>query len=431
MADDWDLYAVVRSCKSATHTTTTNTSAAAAPTNPITPPSAEEEDPFWDWLKSEEETDPLFSFPNLLEPRANAFQELQQFYEPLLPNPTTTNNPSTNNNTFVPPIIPNSPIISDFGGSASSGQHHLQQQQHHFLPTNTPASPPFNPAIFPPGFGEFHGQQQPLLLPKPETQILPQQLPTQQGFMRPRAMVPALPPPLPRVPFTMPINSPRPRKRKCQQKRQVCQVSAENLSADLWAWRKYGQKPIKGSPHPRNYYRCSSSKGCSARKQVERSTADPNIFVVTYTGDHNHPRPTHRNSLAGSTRNKLSATAGQNQPINNDPGSPPAQADQDAVANNVNSDNSFDKENEELDEEEERDENEIEDEDVEEDDVLIPNTAMPDEIFLGLKQLGCTSSSGSGGSLAAGASGDTFSDQEPSSLGSSWAAAGATVGGGC
>lgn len=171
---------------------------------------------------------------------------------------------------------------------------------------------------------------------------------------------------------------------------------------------------------------------------MERSTADPNIFVVTYTGDHNHPRPTHRNSLAGSTRNKSSATAGQNQPINNDPGSPPAQADQDAVANNVNSDNSLDKENEELDEEEEeRDENEIEDEDVEEDDVLIPNTAMSDEIFLGLKQLGCTSSSGSGGSLAAGASGDTFSDQEPSSLGSSWAAAnrssaaGATVGGGC
>ncbi|PQM38860.1 putative WRKY transcription factor 27 [Prunus yedoensis var. nudiflora] len=52
MADDWDLYAVVRSCKSATHNTTTNTSAAGAPTNPITPPSVEEEDPFWDWLKS-------------------------------------------------------------------------------------------------------------------------------------------------------------------------------------------------------------------------------------------------------------------------------------------------------------------------------------------------------------------------------------------
>ncbi|CAO1945991.1 unnamed protein product, partial [Urochloa humidicola] len=45
--------------------------------------------------------------------------------------------------------------------------------------------------------------------------------------------------------------------------------------SDSWTWRKYGQKPIKGSPYPRGYYRCSSSKGCPARKQVERSRADP------------------------------------------------------------------------------------------------------------------------------------------------------------
>lgn len=75
--------------------------------------------------------------------------------------------------------------------------------------------------------------------------------------------------------------------------------------ADLWAWRKYGQKPIKGSPYPRGYYRCSTDKDCTARKQVERCRSDPGTLIVTYTGDHSHPVPLHRNSLAGTTRNKV------------------------------------------------------------------------------------------------------------------------------
>ncbi|BAF27344.1 Os10g0579400, partial [Oryza sativa Japonica Group] len=101
----------------------------------------------------------------------------------------------------------------------------------------------------------------------------------------------------------------RRRSRKSQTKKVVCIPAGasgggggEVVPSDLWAWRKYGQKPIKGSPYPRGYYRCSSSKGCSARKQVERSRADPTMLVVTYTSDHNHPWPTHRNALAGSTR---------------------------------------------------------------------------------------------------------------------------------
>ncbi|KAJ4787557.1 WRKY DNA-binding protein 65 [Rhynchospora pubera] len=61
--------------------------------------------------------------------------------------------------------------------------------------------------------------------------------------------------------------------------------------SDSWAWRKYGQKPIKGSPYPRGYYRCSSSKGCPARKQVERSRVDPSTLVVTYSFEHNHAWP--------------------------------------------------------------------------------------------------------------------------------------------
>ncbi|KAK6134334.1 hypothetical protein DH2020_031957 [Rehmannia glutinosa] len=61
---------------------------------------------------------------------------------------------------------------------------------------------------------------------------------------------------------------------------------------DSWSWRKYGQKPIKGSPYPRGYYRCSSSKGCPARKQVERSRLDPTTLLITYSCEHNHPIPT-------------------------------------------------------------------------------------------------------------------------------------------
>ncbi|KAL1537611.1 WRKY transcription factor [Salvia divinorum] len=117
------------------------------------------------------------------------------------------------------------------------------------------------------------------------------------------------------------ISSPRNtgiRRRKGQVKKVVCipapalansRQSGEIVPSDLWAWRKYGQKPIKGSPYPRGYYRCSSSKGCSARKQVERSRTDPNMLVITYTSEHNHPWPTQRNALAGSTRSQPSKTA--------------------------------------------------------------------------------------------------------------------------
>lgn len=105
------------------------------------------------------------------------------------------------------------------------------------------------------------------------------------------------------------------KRRKNQAKKVVCipapaaansRQTGEVVPSDLWAWRKYGQKPIKGSPYPRGYYRCSSSKGCSARKQVERSRTDPNMLVITYTSEHNHPWPTQRNALAGSTRSQPS-----------------------------------------------------------------------------------------------------------------------------
>ncbi|OVA02525.1 DNA-binding WRKY [Macleaya cordata] len=66
---------------------------------------------------------------------------------------------------------------------------------------------------------------------------------------------------------------------------------SEGPPSDFWSWRKYGQKPIKGSPYPRGYYRCSTSKGCSAKKQVERCRTDASMLIITYTSNHNHPGP--------------------------------------------------------------------------------------------------------------------------------------------
>ncbi|RRT61595.1 hypothetical protein B296_00044096 [Ensete ventricosum] len=85
---------------------------------------------------------------------------------------------------------------------------------------------------------------------------------------------------------------------------------------------RQSHRPV--SQIPRSKRKCSSSKGCLARKQVERSRADPAVFIVTYTAEHNHPAPTHRNSLAGSTRHKLPSPEGDHPPPVNLSSSPPA-----------------------------------------------------------------------------------------------------------
>ncbi|KAJ9139828.1 hypothetical protein P3X46_030526 [Hevea brasiliensis] len=309
---DWDLYAIVKSYTSSSSATNTAAAAATSNTDACAGQNAKVGENDLDCLASLtfEDEDP-FSFPNLEQPIYNGWQELQNSYKPFVP--TTTTGVQSN--------IPTS-FVSDFGGFSCQNLPQFAQQQqlqlHHPPPPPppppTPPPPPPPPSPPPPPPLPLPPSPTPPLtnipfglhfnLSQQQSQHAQQQQNQRRqlhplGPQRPEIIAPLLPS------RATQSSASRSRKKKRHLKRQAMQVTAESLCNDMWAWRKYGQKPIKGSPYPRNYYRCSSSKGCAARKQVERSNTDPNMFIVNYTGDHTHPRPIHRNSLAGSTRNKF------------------------------------------------------------------------------------------------------------------------------
>ncbi|KAJ3688353.1 hypothetical protein LUZ61_017517 [Rhynchospora tenuis] len=65
-------------------------------------------------------------------------------------------------------------------------------------------------------------------------------------------------------------------------------VIKANTIEDGHLWRKYGQKEILNSKYPRGYYRCTHKfdQGCKAQKHVQKSEEDPNVFIISYTGNH-------------------------------------------------------------------------------------------------------------------------------------------------
>ncbi|CAK8559921.1 unnamed protein product [Lathyrus sativus] len=77
-------------------------------------------------------------------------------------------------------------------------------------------------------------------------------------------------------------------RRKLREPRFCFQTRSDvDVLDDGYKWRKYGQKVVKNSLHPRSYYRCTYNN-CRVKKRVERLSEDCRMVITTYEGRHNH-----------------------------------------------------------------------------------------------------------------------------------------------
>ncbi|KAI3499757.1 hypothetical protein L1887_35566 [Cichorium endivia] len=79
-------------------------------------------------------------------------------------------------------------------------------------------------------------------------------------------------------------------------------MSDVDVLDDGYKWRKYGQKVVKNTQHPRSYYRCTQDS-CRVKKRVERLAEDPRMVITTYEGRHAHsPSQNEEDSEANSAK---------------------------------------------------------------------------------------------------------------------------------
>lgn len=211
MEVDWDLNAVVRGC----NTTTATAAAATTTTTAVTITSAVKDDfdcKSWFSPLSSEQSGHLFTMVDPFE-ATNAIEELHELYKPFC-------------SKSHEPVSPKSIISSTKPVSTLfKQQRQTPPKQTHGGSLTTTASSHLT----------SRSKRRYLILTIGNL--------VKVGFL----LVFVL-----KVAFFFFLN------RKNQLKR-VCQVPAEGLSADVWAWRKYGQKPIKGSPYPRSVSKNSFS----------------------------------------------------------------------------------------------------------------------------------------------------------------------------
>eukprot|EP00271_Cylindrocystis_brebissonii_P006174 TRINITY_DN1880_c0_g2_i1.p1 TRINITY_DN1880_c0_g2~~TRINITY_DN1880_c0_g2_i1.p1 ORF type:complete len:684 (-),score=96.81 TRINITY_DN1880_c0_g2_i1:1869-3920(-) len=91
-------------------------------------------------------------------------------------------------------------------------------------------------------------------------------------------------------------------------------ISDVDNMEDGYKWRKYGQKRVKGNPHPRSYYKCTHI-GCNVRKHIERSPQLPKEVMTTYEGRHNHELPPCWVTCADSSASQEQQTASPTSPM--------------------------------------------------------------------------------------------------------------------